>query len=361
MYVGNQADSFCGRMKMPKPSKSPTEMYEEVFPTYQAFSTKLKTLLVDLLDASEIKYQIVEARAKDVSSFADKIKRPGKSYKDPLKDITDLCGCRVIVYYADDVEKVANIIKNEFKIVEENLTRQPDVLENDRFGYLSAHYLVSMIDARSVLLEWALFKELVAEIQIRTVIQHAWSAVSHALQYKQEASVPSKLQRRLFRIAGLFELADEEFVAIRSIREKATLEVRQNIKQSLQGVALSPTSLTEFIKTWDGLPALRDATQAAGFTNNNDDDEYAEISVIYDLSVLGGISDLDELAKVLKETPHEFFSRLIQENEGWETSDDFNIVLCLVYYNRNKLTEKFLEKRGFNDEIAKTVLLAAKS
>jgi putative GTP pyrophosphokinase len=200
---------------MPEDMRSVVEKYRSLRPLYEGFALKLAPLIRDILEVHNIKYQVVESRAKDIPSFEEKISRPGKSYGDPLKDLTDLCGCRVIVYYQDDVDRVAEAVKAEFLISEENLSRQPQLLAVDRFGYLSAHYIVSIGKMRMDLTEWKPYTGLVAEIQVRTVIQHAWSAVSHALQYKQEAAIPSKLQRRLHRIAGLFELADEEFVGLR--------------------------------------------------------------------------------------------------------------------------------------------------
>ena len=70
-----------------------------------------------------------------------------------------------------------------------------------------------------------------SEVQIRTVLQHAWASVSHKLQYKRESEIPAALRRRLTRLAGLFELADDEFLALRladsEVREKIELDVHE--------------------------------------------------------------------------------------------------------------------------------------
>ena len=83
---------------MPDDMQSVVERYRSLRPLYEGFALKLAALIRDVLEANNIKYQIVESRAKDVSSFEEKISGPGKSYGHPLKDISDLCGCRVIVY-----------------------------------------------------------------------------------------------------------------------------------------------------------------------------------------------------------------------------------------------------------------------
>lgn len=51
------------------------------------------------------------------------------------------------------------------------------------------------------------------EIQIRTIIQHAWSSLDHRIIYKQD--VPDELSRAVERLAALFEIADSEFMQIR--------------------------------------------------------------------------------------------------------------------------------------------------
>src|SRR3954466_7068712 len=98
---------------------SVVERYRSGRPLYEGFALKMPPLIRDILEANNIRYQVVESRAKHTSSFEEKISRPGKSYGDPMKDITDLCGCRVIVYYQDDVDRVADAIKAEFLISEE--------------------------------------------------------------------------------------------------------------------------------------------------------------------------------------------------------------------------------------------------
>ncbi|MCG7349720.1 GTP pyrophosphokinase [Sphingomonas sp. ACRSK] len=176
------------------------------YPIYEGYAKNLESLIRTILLSKRIPFHIVESRAKAVQSFRDKISRRGKKYVNPLEDITDLCGCRIITYYQDDCSAVADLIKSEFEVIEEELSHQPSHLESDRFGYISSHYIIKMREDRAHLIEWSPYSSLIAEVQVRTVIQHAWSAVSHAIQYKEETQVPSLLQRRLYRIAGLFEL-----------------------------------------------------------------------------------------------------------------------------------------------------------
>lgn len=338
------------------------EKYQLMRSLYEGYALKLQVLLEDILVSEKIKYQVIEARAKDVQSFQEKILRPGKSYSDPLKEVTDLCGCRVIVYYQDDVIRVAEAIKTEFQIAEENLSRQPQLLEIDRFGYLSAHYIVSVGSARSTLTEWKPYSGFVAEIQIRTVIQHAWSAVSHALQYKQEASIPSKLQRRLHRIAGLFELADEEFVGIRNERETLRSQARRDVENGGDTVPITAASLAEFLATWKGAQKLVVAAEDVGF-DIRDDEEFEGnqyIPEIYDTAMLAGIGSLGELKSALDKADVGYLERLWNLNgaESWAVSEPFLVLLMLLLIAGKRVSAKFLVARGFDKEVANIAIQA---
>src|SRR2546421_660962 len=90
--------------------------FESKRSSYAAFTIKLRGLLSDLLQTEEIKYHTIESRAKETTSFREKLARSNKSYQEPLGEITHLSGLRVIVYYLEDVDSVSDLIKREFSI-----------------------------------------------------------------------------------------------------------------------------------------------------------------------------------------------------------------------------------------------------
>ena len=112
----------------------------------------------------------MESRAKTVESFKGKVEREDKDYTDPLNEITDLSGVRIISYYNSDVDEISNLIRREFEIDEKNSVDKRKIDEEDRFGYQSSHLVVSLSDSRQDLFEWSAFKGLRAEIQVRTVL-----------------------------------------------------------------------------------------------------------------------------------------------------------------------------------------------
>jgi hypothetical protein len=74
-------------------------------------------------------------------------------------------------------------------------------------------------------------KNLVCEIQIRTVMQDAWAIIDHHLVYKNEASVPTKFKRRLNTISGMFENIDEQFDRMRIEREAYVKEISEQTQK----------------------------------------------------------------------------------------------------------------------------------
>lgn len=187
--------------------------YEECRPRYVKLCDKLVNLLKELLSANGVQATL-ECRVKELASFEGKIGRKG--YSDPFSEMTDIVGIRIIVRTLDEVSQVGRILENELAIDDENSVSKQSQLDPDRFGYLSDHYVVKVPSPRADLLEWKSVSELPSEIQVRTIVQHAWAAVQHSLDYKTVCDIPHDLRRRLFRISALFELADQELNSVSS-------------------------------------------------------------------------------------------------------------------------------------------------
>lgn len=340
--------------------KKHTEKYAERRPLYESFSQRLDDLLKVILDNQSFTYHVVESRAKTLDSFLSKMKRPGKSYVDPLTEITDLCGCRIILYYQDDCVKVAGIIKKEFDVIEEELSHQRDSFEADRFGYISSHYVVRLKKDRAKFTEWKPYSGLLAEIQVRTVIQHAWSAVSHAMQYKEETIVPSTLQRRLFRIAGLFELADEEFVGIRGQREELRKVATQAVASGNASVRLSSAAIRESILKFCDKSVLADAAKAGIIVSGNPTFDANYIADIYDLSQRAGISTVAELNDTLSKFDRAFFRRLMPidpPNKEWNvTSAVFVGSVAMIEACKDFIDVDYLKTRHWDKGFAQRIV-----
>ena len=136
---------------------------------------------------------------------------------------------------------------NEFCI--HKRTDKSDVLkEEERFGYQSVHYIVSLTENRTTLTEYRRYKDLVAEIQVRTVLQHAWAEIEHDIQYKSIETIPAPYRRRFLALAGLFELADRELDSLQTEDEALQKSAQQSVQQGeLDEVAITPESLKTYL------------------------------------------------------------------------------------------------------------------
>lgn len=161
------------------------------------------------LEQAGIKFHSVSSRNKASESLRQKLVRPDKTYES-LWDVTDLVGLRVTTYFEDSIPDVAKIIENQFSVDFHNTLDRLDHQDFRTFGYRSLHYV-----CRPNLSDGELPNDFRFEIQVRTILQHAWAQIEHDMGYKASDSTPDKIRRRFSRIAGLLELADEEFVSIR--------------------------------------------------------------------------------------------------------------------------------------------------
>ena len=199
--------------------------YAQVQPQVEELAGRLAAWLTTVLDDAGINYQYIASRAKSVASFAAKTAKTVDGlpqYPDPLRDITDQIGARVITYVTSDVAAVAEVVKDHLGVVHDLDLGQATASEG-RFGYVSRHLQVALDPVWLGTLPTDLVRVPSAQIQIRTVLQHAWAEFEHDIRYKgtvPQALAPD-LNRRFTLAAGLLELADREFEVIRDrIREQ---------------------------------------------------------------------------------------------------------------------------------------------
>lgn len=222
-----------------------TKDYKSNLDNYEGCKKMIESLITSLLHAQKINFHKVEARTKDVKSLDKKIDEKGKKYA-ALSDITDLVGIRIITYFEDDIDKVANLIKKEFQIDPSNSVDKRQT-ELDRFGYKSLHYVATISESRKELLEYSTFKEIKVEIQIRSILQHAWAEIEHDLGYKHETVIPDAFKRDFYRVAALLETADLEFIKIRDGLKNYEKDIHSLIAKNPEKVDINEISLKSFL------------------------------------------------------------------------------------------------------------------
>jgi ppGpp synthetase/RelA/SpoT-type nucleotidyltranferase len=228
-------------------------VYREKRSLYLEFAQCIKSLLDAALRGSDVKTQSVDARAKTVASFAKKAGLPHPldparpKYEDPLGEITDMAGVRVVTFLPDGVEQVGAVVEAQFEIVEQEDKFDRLSLE-ERFGYASVHYLVRLKDNRTSLLEYRRFDGLVGEIQVRTILQHAWAEIEHDIEYKGTDSVAVSVRRRFMAVAGMLEIADREFQAIQEeVHRRRRVATEAVVRGRLDRAELTSGALRSYL------------------------------------------------------------------------------------------------------------------
>jgi len=187
--------------------------YSAVRERYVAYAAVLKRVLEDACAVS-FPEAFVQSRAKTVSSFAEKCVRKYHKYKNPVDQLSDLCGARIILQTLEQVRAVKEFIEDNF-IVHERDDKTLSLGE-ETFGYRDMHYVVSIDpdgdDALTITdEERALIASLRAEIQVRTWLQHAWADTLHDRLYKSPLRPPREVRRTGNLQAALMEEGDRNF------------------------------------------------------------------------------------------------------------------------------------------------------
>lgn len=196
----------------------------------------------------------IQQRTKDWSSIENKL----KTLKvESILDIQDLCGLRFVLLFKRDIEKVKSLLSGNFKILKEYDTHER--LNSDQFGYASFHMIIKMPDKWFDIPTLKGFKNLKAEIQIRTLSQHTWAAASHALQYKSEDNVPKSILRAIYRVSAILEIVDIEFERFLEEREIYIKELHALSSEQMNKIKLNVDSLEKVLD--ENLPLQNKTTE----------------------------------------------------------------------------------------------------
>ena len=199
---------------------------------------------------AELFFQIPpKARVKETDSFLGKA-LIRKRKEDPLREITDQVGVRFVVLLLENIDRVGSIIKAGPWASSHDRDHEAERLAKpDYFAYQSDHYVITTTEDR----EWEGVKipaGLSCEVQIRTILQHAYAEMAHASDYKPSIQLREqdrkKVKRSLAKGCALIETTDDVFKEITTrLREysesiDALLAKSAEIYNKLTGVVVSP-------------------------------------------------------------------------------------------------------------------------
>nr|WP_268838055.1 hypothetical protein [Pseudoalteromonas sp. CNAT2-18.1] len=310
-------------------------------------------LISALLSNDSIVPHSVSSRVKDKNSLSRKI--INKDKYSSIQDITDIVGIRIISNYSDEVDQIAKIIEDNFAIDTKNSIDKRASLDPDRFGYLSLHYVVSISQDREQLVEYQRFNGRKVEIQIRSVLQHAWAEIEHDIGYKSTIEVPKQVRRQFSRLASLLELADEGFVKIKEELNDYQNDIEENISSNPDEVDIDLVTISEFLNKSDLVDELdRKVAKEAKVNLKELDSDFVSLHLKY-LQYFN-ITKISELISTINENKKNIILRAKDINgEVGSVSKGISIfylyhILAAKLDNRGKIVN-FLDQMNLCSEI----------
>ncbi|QGU07767.1 GTP pyrophosphokinase YwaC [Corynebacterium occultum] len=190
--------------------------------------------LEDLLSDGGVTYDRVWARVKEWSSLKAKARKQhpdgSPQYPEPWQDIHDVVGVRVTTYHSTEIPAAITVLRDSF-LVHRNVDKTTETRVSGTFGYGSHHLILEVSEDSPE--ELRAYRGMRFEVQIRTVLQHAWAEFEHDIRYKRGPEEPDPAVDRAFTLAaGLIELADQQFDLIASVQSSGASTTDDEVELS---------------------------------------------------------------------------------------------------------------------------------
>jgi ppGpp synthetase/RelA/SpoT-type nucleotidyltranferase len=284
----------------------------------------------------------IEGRVKDreesIKKFHRKYQSKLEADEQPyeIKDyISDLIGIRIVCLYEDQISLLSEVLQQHFKTID--VTDKISAVESteDSFGYKGLHLDLALNDKMSSLPKYLPYAELSFEVQIRSLIQDAWSVLDHKIKYKK--SIPVDLKRRINVLSALFELADREFKEIRNataeLMQQATVapisepldDAREAAGQAVTEAGAKAVNAFDFLRI------------AGHFFRDFEFQDYKVDGFVHDILKLDSGFQKSDLHKCLNENLkiiRDYSDHLMAENPDKTFSPYTSIRHCLYLYDQ---------------------------
>jgi ppGpp synthetase/RelA/SpoT-type nucleotidyltranferase len=295
------------------------------------FCEQTKNLLEVFLQEADLRFQSVQARVKSRTKVREKYLDPTKDYQ-WLDDITDQVALRIITYYEDEVDRVAEIIRREFQI---DRARSVDKRETDpeKFGYYALNFVCSYSKGRLSQTEYKKFSAVSCEIQITSLLRHAWSEIEHPW-YDLKDAFPSNIKRRFARMAALLEIAESEFMDLKKMQSDYRRSVAVQVAAKVSGLPVDVVSMRSFLEE-DPLVIEMDISLGAlllvPVAQDLSDRSVESRSTAANLSGITTVQSVRESLARYRDGVIDFFCKC--KNELWPNAKPYDLVrgTCVFY------------------------------
>lgn len=276
--------------------------YRELMPVFEKIRSVVYDSLQKCMSDNGLYVNAIETRIKSEASLAGKLELKGSKYS-ALTDITDLVGARVITFYSDEVDKIASLVDKMFEVDWANSVDKRKMHELDSFGYLSLHYVCRIPKTLYSDPQMPMLNEIRFEVQMRTALQHVWAVMNHDTGYKSGVEVPREHLRNLGRLAGMLELADEQFSHIRTEITNYRRQVQALVSDGrFDEVSLNGDTFRSYLK----LDPFGKLTRKIASINQAEIHETTAMPYLEVLKLFGfkSLGDVEELIKKYSDTAY---------------------------------------------------------
>ena len=269
--------------------------------------------------------------------YRGEVEKSKKNYE-IIDFITDIIGIRIVCHYESDIGKIVEILKSNFETIEITDKTLQLLKKNDTFGYKGVHLDLKLDHEKSKFTEYKQICKFKFEVQVRSIVQDAWSEVDHKLKYKK--SLSDKLQRRVMALAALFEMADREFDAIKL---ETQAEIEEKVKEE-------DTLLKENLFIGNFLNLLRQEFKEYAFEDYKIEGFLLEIMSLKEITI-------GDLTKAFETHQNKIKSyQKFREEFFGDKMNPYTIIRHVLYLNNSRIFQSLLfdlQRENFNNWMTK--------
>jgi ppGpp synthetase/RelA/SpoT-type nucleotidyltranferase len=277
--------------------------YRKEFDFYEQSCRMVAQILEANLRSAGVR-AIVTSRAKNPTRLEEKVRQRSvkakyKTVDDIYRDIVDLAGVRVALYFPGERDEVGKIVRSLFLLADEPkefpTTAQPTYRK--RFsGYWATHYRVRIPDA-ALNESQKRYSEAKVEVQVASVLMHAWSEVEHDLVYKPLQGTLSEEEYAILDELNGLVLSGE--IALERLQRAGELR--------------ASTHGREFSNHYDLAASLLDLARTNLSVADVNEAAMGRVDVLYELLKAVDLNTPDQLAKYVQVLHSDFEKRPLSE------------------------------------------------